>query len=105
MVMKEVPMLLKSFVGVMLLTSFSLGAASGVASHRGGLQGTRRPSADAADAEGWKPLFDGKSLGNWKRTEFAGGGEVRVEKSFRGGPPAVVVEAGSALSGFHWTRQ
>src|SRR5262249_41625376 len=63
------------------------------------------PSPGAADPEGRTRLFDGKSLGSWKRTGFAGGGEVRVEKSFRGGPPAVVVEAGSALSGFHWTRE
>ncbi len=54
--------------------------------------------------EDWKPLFDGKSLAVWKRTEFPGGGAVRVEKSFRGGPGAVVVEAGDTLSGFHWTR-
>jgi hypothetical protein len=58
----------------------------------------------ATDAEGWKPLFDGKSLENWKRTAFSGGGKVRVEPSFRGGPAAVVVEAGNGLSGFHWTR-
>lgn len=57
-----------------------------------------------ADEKGWKPLFDGKSLGDWKRTEFAGGGEVKVEKSFRGGPGAIVVEAGEHLSGFNWTK-
>ncbi|MFN3648495.1 MAG: DUF1080 domain-containing protein [Armatimonadota bacterium] len=53
----------------------------------------------------WKPLFDGKSLAGWKRTEFAGGGEVRVEKSFRGGPGAIVVGAGETLSGFNWTGE
>lgn len=48
-------------------------------------------------------LFDGKSLGAWKRTEYAGGGEVRVESDFRGQGPAILVEAGATLSGIHWT--
>jgi hypothetical protein len=59
---------------------------------------------EKVDEKDWKPLFDGKSLGDWKRTEFAGGGEVKVEKSFRGGAPAIVVEAGEHLSGFNWTK-
>lgn len=57
----------------------------------------------AKEGEGWKPLFDGQSLAGWKRTEFAAGGEVRVEKSFRDGPPAIVLGAGERLSGFQWT--
>jgi len=59
----------------------------------------------AAEREEWKPLFDGRSLAGWKRTGFAGAGEVTVEKSFRGGPPAIVVGAGATLSGFHWTGE
>lgn len=51
----------------------------------------------------WKNLFDGKSLVGWKRTDFSGGGEVRVEKKFHGDVAAVVVQSGSALSGFNWT--
>ena len=50
-------------------------------------------------------LFDGKSLVGWKRTEFRGGGAVRVETTFRGGPGAIVVDAGSALSGLSWTKE
>ena len=62
-------------------------------------------AAEAPAGAGWKPLFDGKSLGSWKPTEFGGTGEVRVEKSFRGGPPAILVEMGVALNGFHWTGE
>ncbi|GDX40394.1 hypothetical protein LBMAG21_06860 [Armatimonadota bacterium] len=51
----------------------------------------------------WKNLFDGKSLVGWKRTDFSGGGEVRVEKKFHGDVAAIVVQGGSALSGFNWT--
>lgn len=58
-----------------------------------------------AAAEAWKPLFDGKSLAGWKRTEFAGGGKVHVETAFRGGPPAIVVDSGATLSGFNWSGE
>ncbi len=51
----------------------------------------------------WKSLFDGKSLAGWKRTEFGGGGDVKIEPKFRDGLPAVKVESGAALSGFNWT--
>jgi sugar phosphate isomerase/epimerase len=38
-------------------------------------QSSAKPSA----AAGWQPLFDGKSLGAWKETDFAGKGEVEVK--------------------------
>src|SRR4051794_28940929 len=38
-----------------------------------------KPPGKKTDTEGWKNLFDGKSLGGWKRTGFSGGGEVHVE--------------------------
>jgi len=69
------------------------------------LPGTSSAEPEKADEKGWKPLFDGQTLGNWKRTEYAGGGAVHVEKSFRGGPPAIVVDAGENLSGFNWTKE
>lgn len=60
---------------------------------------------DSKDSDGWKSLFDGKSLGGWKRTEFTGGGKVRVEEKFKGEGPAIVVEAGDPLSGFNWAEK
>lgn len=77
--------------------------AAGLAGLAGGL--LCRPAPGAAEQDGWKALFDGKSLAGWKRTGFTNGGEVRVEKAFRGGPAAIVVEAGETLSGFHWTGE
>ena len=53
---------------------------------------------------GWQSLFNGQTMAGWKRTDFGGGGIVHVEKSFRGGPPAIVVDGGAALSGFNWTN-
>jgi hypothetical protein len=42
-------------------------------------------------------LFDGKTLKNWKTTEFGGEGEASVEDG------RIVVGAGSTLSGVNWT--
>ena len=67
-------------------------------------------SLHAAPAEkGWKSLFNGKSLSPWTKTEFAGGGEVRLDKKFKAPAarepqpadkegPAIVVEAGASTS-------
>jgi hypothetical protein len=57
------------------------------------------------ESDGWKPLFDGRSLTGWKRTDFRGGGAVTVEPSFRGGPAAVVVAAGERMSGLTWVGE
>jgi hypothetical protein len=54
-----------------------------------------------ADDGRWIALFDGRSLDGWRRTDFAGAGGVRVEPSFRGGPPAIVIEAGVPLTGIN----
>ena len=69
------------------------------------LAGSPRAATGSTPAAGeWVSLFDGKSLGGWLVTDFAGGGEVKVEPSFRGGA-AIVVNMGLALSGFNWTRE
>jgi sugar phosphate isomerase/epimerase len=39
----------------------------------------RANAVAAAAPAGWQPLFDGKSLGAWKETDFAGKGEVAVK--------------------------
>src|SRR5688572_6666373 len=33
----------------------------------------------AVEGDGWRPLFDGKSLGGWRVTDFGGGGRVEVQ--------------------------
>ncbi len=42
-------------------------------------------------------LFDGKSLGEWKSTEFGGEGDVEIKDG------AIVIGAGNSLSGIHWS--
>ena len=58
-----------------------------------------------SDEKGWKPLWDGKTLTGWKRTEFAGGGEVKIDPKFRNEGPAILVDAGESLSGLNWTGE
>ncbi len=69
-----------------------------------GIQTHRAASGGSTADAKWVNLFDGSSMDGWKRTEFRGGGSVHVEQSFHGGAPAIVVEAGSALSGLNWIR-
>jgi hypothetical protein len=45
-------------------------------------------------------LFDGKSLENWQKTDYAGGGEVSLD-----GNGSVVMEFGIALTGMHWVGE
>ena len=64
------------------------------------------PPAD--DAEGWKDLFDGKTLTGWKVTDFAGHGEVTVEPSLKieksSTGPVIQLEMGAVLTGITLTN-
>lgn len=48
-------------------------------------------------AADWKPLFDGKTLANWKSTDFGGEGSVTVKNG------TIVLEMGSYMTGITWT--
>ena len=58
----------------------------------------------AAPAPAWEPLFDGKTLAGWAQSGFEGEGAVKVMSPFRDGRGAIIIEAGTTLSGFTWTR-
>lgn len=58
----------------------------------------RGPKSDGNPDGAWKSMFDGKTLDGWKMTDFAGPGEVRVEKG------DLVMEAGVMLTGVSWTN-
>ena len=61
-------------------------------------------AAKSVDSNGWKTLFDGKTLAGWKPSKFATQREVSVEKSFQGGGGAIVMELGEELSGITWAN-
>jgi sugar phosphate isomerase/epimerase len=54
-------------------------------------------TANAAAEGKTRVLFDGKTLKNWKVTDFAGHGDVSVEKG------TIVMEAGNDLTGVNFT--
>lgn len=53
--------------------------------------------APAGDDVKWKPLFDGKTLKNWKSANFGGESEVTVEDG------AIVMDRGSNMTGVTYT--
>jgi hypothetical protein len=58
-------------------------------------------AAEAPPVE--RALFDGASLAGWKASAFDTQREVKVEKAFRDGKPAIVLERSEYLSGLTWT--
>jgi hypothetical protein len=58
----------------------------------------KAPPAAKADTDGWKELFDGKSLDGWKAADFGDGGKVSVQDG------AAVMERGDPMSGLTYRR-
>ena len=50
------------------------------------------------DGEGWKSIFDGKTLSGWKETDFSGKGQVSCQNGL------MVLDAGNSLTGVNWTN-
>jgi hypothetical protein len=48
---------------------------------------------------GWKKLFAGQNLDNWRATNFGGEGNVEVEEG------QIILEMGSDLTGVTWSRE
>src|SRR5436190_19371742 len=57
-----------------------------------------------ADVTGeWQNLFDGRTVAGWKQSGFEGEANVKVENPFRDRRGAIIIEAGTTLSGITWT--
>ena len=54
-------------------------------------------SQTPAPAAGWEPLFDGKTLTNWRPTKFFRESAVKVENG------EIVLESGNDLTGITWS--
>jgi hypothetical protein len=61
--------------------------------------GAKGPSA----ADGWKSLFDGRTLGGWKETDFSTRAGAAVDRSLKGGA-AIVLEQSDMLNGISYTN-
>jgi hypothetical protein len=74
-----------------VLAVWSLGLAVTVAEEK---PNSDKPCCQKdADPHAWRSLFDGKTLGDWKSTDFGGQGEVTVEDG------AIVMEMGNDMTG------
>jgi hypothetical protein len=64
-------------------------------------QDDKAPDAKAKkdDAKGWRSLFDGKTLTNWRQAEFGGTGEPEVKDG------TIVIPFGERLSGVVWAGE
>jgi hypothetical protein len=60
-------------------------------------QAAAKPSAPFA-GEGWKPLFDGKTLAGWRETLFGGHGTVECNSGM------LIMNMGDQLTGINWTN-
>lgn len=58
----------------------------------------------ASATGGWEELFDGKTLAGWAQSGFEGEGAVKVLNPFKDNRGAIVLEAGTTLSGITRTR-
>ena len=58
----------------------------------------------AAATSGWEELFDGRTLAGWAPSGFEGEGAVRLQSPFQDGRGAIILEAGTTLSGVTSTR-
>ena len=56
------------------------------------------PSGQQKSKTEWMSFFDGKKLGNWAITDFAGKGEVSIDEN-----GSLVLGLGIELTGVHWT--
>ncbi len=75
----------------------SILALAGAATAVSGQAAKPKTAAAAPAEEAWQSLFDGKSLGQWKSTEFGGEGHVTVANG------QINLEAGADLTGITWT--
>jgi hypothetical protein len=58
----------------------------------------KKPATAEKDKEGWKKLFDGKTLAGWKGSGFADEGKVHVKDG------AIVLEKGAQMSGATYSK-
>lgn len=84
------------------LTVLGLGICS--VAWRGGLadeppKAAQTEPKDAKDGASWTSLFDGKTLGGWKDSEFGGGGGVEVENG------RIVLGFSDGCTGITWKKE
>jgi hypothetical protein len=85
-----------TWCAVMALTLAAIAASPKPEGAKPATQPLAKPATGPVVDKNTTALFDGKTLKNWKVTEFGGEGEAHVEDG------QIVVGAGSTLSGVNW---
>jgi hypothetical protein len=71
-------------------------ALSACCAAAGALAAAGAPQQPAASSAAWQPLFDGKTLTNWKPAKFSAEGAVKVEDGH------IVLDTGRSMTGVTW---
>ncbi len=82
----------------LILMSACLGILTGFSIHAQEQAASKPKPSDACPKkkQKWRSLFDGKTLKNWKETDFAGRGSVVVKNG------EMIIESGDPLTGVTW---
>lgn len=89
---------MRSFTGNFHFALWSLGVLTSLVVSPKDLVAQNANPAKEVAAEGWKNLFDGKTLDGWKSTPFVGEGKVFVQNG------VIVMEKGEKLTGATYTK-
>jgi hypothetical protein len=95
-------------VPIFIFVIFAVGLALALSpAHKNEAEATSRPATTTTtprhatsppqNDKNIQTLFDGKSMKNWKSTQFGGEGPVEIEDG------KIIVHAGDSLSGVNWT--
>jgi hypothetical protein len=84
---------------LLLCLVLSVSYPSAVAEDREQKEPEQKEAGRPASPVPWRALFDGKTLKNWKSTEFGGEGEVLVDDG------ALVMDMGNPLTGVTWAGE
>jgi 3-keto-disaccharide hydrolase len=86
-----------AILAFMLALTLTLSGCAGQGTAGGAAMSDAANGTKNADPDGWTSLFDGKTLKNWKVTDFGGGGQPRVESG------NLILPVGETLTGVTWT--
>jgi hypothetical protein len=86
-------------IGYQLPTGAAEGQAAKAPPEPGGVKTVKAAEGSAVSEGDVKSLFDGKSLQGWKKSDFAGTGEVEVKDG------QIILDTGNDMTGITWTNE
>ena len=87
---------MRAIWAVLVVVAAACPAACGVDAKQADRPAAKAPATQPSSDANWQSLFDGKTLGHWKPTDFGGQGESKVENG------ELVLTHGDSLTGVTW---